>query len=85
MFQIRPLKLVILNKYEALAFLTAAEVVMETVKEHIKKKDEEIAELKETIDRSRTNYAAIKSSEVKLARENRELREALQVEVTKYK
>ena len=37
----------------------------------------EIKELKETIDRSRSNYAAIKSSEVKLARENRELREEL--------
>lgn len=81
MFQIRSLKLVVLNKYEALAFLTAAEVVLEALKELIKKKDAEITDLKEAIDRSRTNYAAIKSSEVRLARENRELRE----ELNKYK
>lgn len=81
MFQIRALKLVVLNKYEALAFLTTAEVVLDSLKELIKKKDDEITDLKEAIDRSRTNYAAIKSSEVRLVRENRELRE----ELNKYK
>lgn len=77
MFQIRPLRLVVLNKYEALAFLTAAEVVLETIKELLKKKDDEITDLKEALDRNRTNYAALKSSEVNLARQNRELREEL--------
>lgn len=46
MFQIRALKLVVLNKYEALAFLTAAEVVLDSLKELIKKKDTEITDLK---------------------------------------
>lgn len=81
MFQIRSLRLVVLNRYEALAFLTLAEVVLETMKDLIKKKDTEIADLKEALDRNRTNYAAIKSSEVNLTRQNRELRE----ELNKYK
>jgi histidinol-phosphate/aromatic aminotransferase/cobyric acid decarboxylase-like protein len=85
MFQIRLLNLVVLNKYEALAALTAAEVVLETLKKIDEKKTKEIADLKEALDRSRTNYAALKSAEVRLTKEKRELQDALQEALAKYK